>query len=74
MSVLQDKSHYRKLSMAALDYNIKDLREVIEVQERGPANLFPKLGQYYDELFEYSTEKKRRTTKPKVCELCGATK
>lgn len=52
----------RAMSDEAIRFNILDLRMAIGYQEESgrlgyPA---PKLGQYWDELFEYAAEAKRR--------------
>jgi len=55
----------RKLSDASLAWTINDLREVIEAQEAMilVGHRCPKLGQYWDDLFACTTERKRRARK-----------
>ena len=63
----------KRMAREALDYTIRDLRAVIEIQERtvrlGEMRC-PKLGQYHDELAVCHEELRRRHGKP-VCPTCG---
>ena len=63
----------RRMSREALDFTIRDLRAVIEIQERGVRQgemHCPKLGQYHDELAICHEELRRRRGEP-VCPTCG---
>jgi len=54
----------KTMTDASLHYARKDLNEVIQIQEKGGRaegyHLFPKLGQYWDELSAVVGEIKRR--------------
>lgn len=56
------KEKAKKMSSAELHYAIKDLKEVIEVQEKSSKEgaSTPKLGYYHDELHTYLAELKER--------------
>jgi hypothetical protein len=59
-------SDLRAKSDAALNYARKDLKATIDLQERGERlfpGMFPKLGQYWDDLSDVLAELRRRQAK-----------
>jgi len=59
---INGKRKIRKMTNEQIAWNIDELKEVIEIQEKARKEGYntPKLGYYQDELLAYLEEKKRR--------------
>ncbi len=68
---MMTRKRVRKVSDAALEFTIADLRSVIDIQERAIRDGFhcPKLGRYWDDLHLCVVERNRRN-KRKVGARC----